>query len=143
MLENGKKVATIKTLHDGMGRFAVTPKSGREYKVVLDDGRTIPFPTIASEGLALRIAKNNSKGISLLVSSSNDTPQAISITAKQNGTICSTAKGTLKGQQIVKLPIDYFAYHHQRQNPKWQWYKYGSIQNPKHRPFGLAHEWEK
>lgn len=110
VLEDGKKIGSIKTLHDGMGRFSITPKSGKEYKVVLDDGRTILFPTIERGGMSLRVSKNNAKGLSLLVSSSDDTPQAFSITAKQNGIVCSTASGTVKGQQAVKIPTAYFGF---------------------------------
>lgn len=109
VLEDGKKIGSVKTLHDGMGWFSLTPKSGREYKVVLDDGRTIPFPTIEHGGLSLRVSKNNAKGLSLVVSSSDDTPQTFLIVAKQNGSVCSTATGTVKGKQIVKIPTAYFA----------------------------------
>lgn len=108
VLEDGKKIGSIKTLHDGMGRFSLTPKSGKEYKVVLDDGRTILFPIIERGGMSLRVSKNNAKGLSLLVSSSEDAPQTFSITAKQNGIVCSTARGTVKGQQVVKIPTAYF-----------------------------------
>ena len=110
VIEDGKKIGSIKTLHDGMGRFSLTPKSGKEYKVVLDDGRTILFPTIEREGMSLRVSKNNAKGLSLLVSSSEDAPQTFSITAKQNGIVCSTARGTVKGQQVVKIPIAYLGF---------------------------------
>jgi hypothetical protein len=110
VLEDGKKIGSIKTLHDGMGRFSLTPKSGKEYKVVLDDGRTILFPTIEREGMSLRVSKNNAKGLSLLVSSSEDVPQPFSITAKQNGIVCSTARGTVKGQQVVKIPTAYLGF---------------------------------
>ncbi len=110
VLEDGKKIGSIKTLHDGMGCFSLTPKSGKEYKVVLDDGRTIPFPTIERGGMSLRVSKNNAKGLSLLVSSSEDAPQTFSITAKQNGIVCSTARGTVKGQQVVKIPTAYFVF---------------------------------
>ena len=108
VLEDGKKIGSIKTLHDGMGWFSLTPKSGKEYKVVLDDGRTILFPTIERGGMSLRVSKNNAKGLSLLVSSSEDAPHPFSITAKQNGIVCSTARGTVKGQQVVKIPTAYF-----------------------------------
>ncbi len=109
VLEDGKKIGTIKTLHDGMGIFSLTPKSGKEYKVFLDNGRTIPFPTIESEGMSLRVSKNNAKGLSLLVSSSEDTPQNISITAKQNGILCCTAEGIVKGHRVIKIPTEYFS----------------------------------
>jgi hypothetical protein len=110
VLEDGKKIGSIKTLHDGMGCFSLTPKSGKEYKVVLDDGRTIQFPTIERGGMSLRVSKNNAKGLSLLVSSSEDARHPFSITAKQNGIVCSTARGTVKGQQVVKIPTAYFGY---------------------------------
>lgn len=110
VFEDGKKIGSIKTIHDGMGRFSLTPKSGKEYKVVLDDGRTILFPTIERGGLSLHVSKNNAKGLSLLVSSSEDAPQPFSITAKQNGIVCSTASGTVKGQQVVKIPTAYFGF---------------------------------
>ena len=109
VLEDGKKIGTIKTLHDGMGQFSVTPKSGKEYKVVLDDGRTIPFPTIEHGGMSMRVSKNNAKGLTLLVSSSDKAPQNFSITAKQNGIVRSSAKGIVEGQQIVKIPAEFFS----------------------------------
>ncbi len=108
VFEDGKEIASIQTLHDGMGRFSINPMLGKEYKVILDDGRTIPFPAIEPEGFSLRVANNNAKGLTLLVSSSNNTPQNFSIIAKQNGIECSTAKGIVNGQQIVKLPAEYF-----------------------------------
>ena len=110
VLEDGKKIGTIKTFHDGMGMFSITPKSGKEYKVFLDNGRTIPFPAIESEGMSLRVSKNNAKGLSLLVSSSEDTPQNISITAKQNGILCCTAEGIVKGHRVIKIPTEHFAF---------------------------------
>ena len=110
VLEDGKKIGSIKTLHDGMGWFSLTPKSGKEYKVVLDDGRTIQFPPIERGGMSLRVSKNNAKGLSLLVSSSEDARHPFSITAKQNGIVCSTASGTVKGQQAVKIPTAYFGF---------------------------------
>ena len=108
VLEDGKKIGTIKTIHDGMGRFPITPKLGKEYKIVLDDGRTIPFPNIEQGGMSLRVSKNNAKGLTLLISTSEDAPQTFSITAKQNGIVCSTAKGIVEGQQIVKIPPEFF-----------------------------------
>lgn len=108
VLEDGKKIGTVKTIHDGMGYFSLTPKSGKEYKVFLDDCRTIPFPTIEPEGMSLRLSKNNAKTLSLLVSSSEDAPQPFSITAKQNGIVCCSAEGIVKEHKIVKFSADYF-----------------------------------
>ena len=108
ILEDGKAIGEFKTLHDGMGSFSLTPKPGKEYKVFLDDCRTISFPTIERQGISLRVSENDAKGISLLVSSSEDAPQHFSITAEQNGIVRCTAEGKVKGQRTVKIPIDYF-----------------------------------
>ena len=108
ILEDGKAIGEFKTLHDGMGYFSLTPKLGKEYKVFLDDCRTISFPTIERQGISLRVSENDAKGLCLLVSSSEDAPQDFSITAKQNGIVCCTAEGKVKGQRTVKIPIDYF-----------------------------------
>ena len=108
VLEDGKEIATLKSIHDGMGLFVITPKSGKEYTVELNDGRTIPFPAIEGEGMSLRVAKNNNKGVSVIVSSTEENPQEFSISAKQNGRLCCTAKGSVKGQRIVNLPGEYF-----------------------------------
>ena len=108
ILEDGKAIGEFKTLHDGMGYFSLTPKLGKEYKVFLDDCRTISFPTIERQGISLRVSENDAKGLCLLVSSSEDAPQDFSITAKQNGIVCCTAEGKVKGQRTVKIPIEYF-----------------------------------
>lgn len=47
--------------------------------------------------------------MSLVVSSSDDASQTFLIIARQNGRVCSTATGTVKGKQIVKIPTAYFA----------------------------------
>ncbi len=108
ILEDGKAIGEFKTLHDGMGYFSLTPKLGKEYKVFLDDCRTISFPTIERQGILLRVSENDAKGLSLLVSSSEDAPQDFSITAKQNGMVRCTAEGKVKGQRTVNIPIEYF-----------------------------------
>ena len=106
--ENGKVIAAIKCLHDGMGRFSFTPKAGRNYKVVLNDGRTIPFPAVEHEGFSLRVLKNNTKEITLIISDSDTTTHNFSITAKLNGNLCCNASGTVSGSKLVRLPKEYF-----------------------------------
>ena len=108
VLEDGIEIATLKSIHDGMGLFAITPKAGKEYTVALTDGRTIPFPAIERGGFSLRVAKNNNKGVAVIVSSTEDNQQAFTITAKQNGRLCCKAQGTVKGQRMVNLPGEYF-----------------------------------
>lgn len=108
VLEDGREIATVYTTHDGMGLFSLCPHSGKDYKVVLSDGRSYPFPAIEPTGMALRVTRNNSSGITLLISASNTTPRQFTILAKMRDILCCSAKGTVRGQQEVKLPIDNF-----------------------------------
>ncbi|MBR5958556.1 MAG: hypothetical protein IKZ99_09345 [Salinivirgaceae bacterium] len=110
VFEDGKQIAEIKCVHDGMGGFAVTPQLGKKYEVVLDDGRTYPFPEIERNGLALRVTRNTSAGITLLVSASDTVPHSFTIVSKLNGLSCGSANGVVKGKQIIRLPIALFPF---------------------------------
>ena len=110
VLEDGREIATFESLHDGMGRFTVTPRSGKTYEVLLSDGRAFPLPEIKRDGLALRIVRNNTTGIDILVSAPDDAPHAFSILAKLHGIPCGSAQGTVTGQKLVRLPKDLFPF---------------------------------
>lgn len=110
VLEDGKEIASFESLHDGMGTFAVTPRFGKQYEVLLSNGRAFPFPEIKRRGMSLRVARNNAAGIDILVSAPDDAPHAFSILAKLHGIPCGAAEGTLKGQKLVRLPKDLFPF---------------------------------
>ena len=110
VLEDGKQIAEIQCLHDGMGQFSVMPQLGRKYKVVLSDGRTIPFPKIEDNGLSLKLVRNNQSGIILLVSAPDSASNSFKIVAKLNGMPCGGAEGTVRGQQFVRLPKTLFPF---------------------------------
>ncbi|MBO7145905.1 MAG: hypothetical protein J6W13_13930 [Salinivirgaceae bacterium] len=108
VLEDDREIAKIQCLHDGMGSFAVTPQLGRKYEVVLNDGRSYPFPEINCNGLSLKLVRNNQSGIILLVSAPDSASHSFKIVAKLNGMLCSEAEGTVRGQQFVRLPKTLF-----------------------------------
>lgn len=108
VLEDDREIAEIQCLHDGMGRFSVTPQLGREYKVVLSDGREFDFPKIERNGLALRVVRNNQTGLMLLISAPDSALHPFKIVAKLNGMPCGDAEGTVRGRQIVRLPRNVF-----------------------------------
>ena len=108
VLEDGQEIADIFCIHDGMGRFLVTPCLGKSYQAVLDDGRIIPFPEIKRNGLSLRVIRNNPNGVDILVSAPDSIPREFSILARLHGIPCSGAQGTVKGRQAVRLPNDLF-----------------------------------
>lgn len=110
VLEDGQQIAEILCLHDGMGQFIVTPRQGKNYRVVLDDGREFPLPDVEQDGMALRVIRNNLAGITLLVSAPDSTARTFSILAKQQGILCGSASGTVSGQQAVRLPKEFFPF---------------------------------
>ena len=110
VLEDGNQIAEIHCIHDGMGSFAITPQLGKKYEVALDDGRTYPFPEIERSGLSLRVTRNTSAGITLLVSASDTVPHSFTIVSKLNGLSCGSANGVVKGKQIIRLPIALFPF---------------------------------
>ena len=110
VLEDGQEIATFESLHDGMGKFVVTPRLGKTYEVLLSDGRAFPFPEIKRGGMSLRVTRNNAAGIDILVSAPDDAPHAFSILAKLHGIPCSGAQGTVTGQKLVRLPKEMFPF---------------------------------
>ena len=108
VIEDGKEIASFISVHNGMGKFALTPQWGKDYKVVLTDGRTYPLPTIERTGMTLRILRNNNTSVTMLVSSSDSLPHPFTVFAKQRGVPCCSARGIVRGQQIVRLPIERF-----------------------------------
>ena len=83
--EDGREIATIRSQHDGMGKFDMTPRRGRDYRVALSDGRTYPLPAIEQRGLALRVTRNNKSGITLLVSAPDTVARRFTVLAKMRG----------------------------------------------------------
>ena len=108
VLEDGKEIAGIYCLHEGMGRFVITPRLGKTYQVALEDGRICPFPEIRREGMSLRLVRNNAAGIDIQVSAPDNEPHDYSILAKLHDIPCGGAQGTVKGRQTVRLPKELF-----------------------------------
>ena len=108
VMEDGREITTIRSLHDGMGMFAITPRWGKDYKVLLSDGRTYPLPAIERTGIGLRVLRNNNSGITIVVSASDTIARPFTVLTKIRGMLCCTAKGVVKGQQIVRMSKERF-----------------------------------
>ena len=106
--EDGHEIATIKSMHDGMGQFTIIPHRNKDYKVQLSDGRSYSLPVIEQRGLALRVTRNNKSGITLLITAPDTISRRFAVLAKMRGMPCCSAQGTVRGQQKVKLPIEKF-----------------------------------
>ena len=58
--------------------------------------------------MTLRVTRNNKSGIIIMVSASDDYARPFTILAKMRGMACCRAKGTVKGHQKVKIPLETF-----------------------------------
>ena len=104
VLEDGEEIARFESVHDGMGRFELTPQRGKTYAVELADGRRISFPEIRGDALTLRVVRNDAVGVDIRVSAPDSSARAFSILAKLHGVPCGGAQGTVTGRTLVRLP---------------------------------------
>ncbi|MFC5411316.1 hypothetical protein ACFPMF_18485 [Larkinella bovis] len=69
-------VARLKPLKFGMGRFALTPAEGRQYRAVLTDGRgrtfTRPLPTVQAQGYTMQVEEAGNEQLRVTVKASTD-----------------------------------------------------------------------
>lgn len=111
LFQDGEPLNEIKSVHYGMGAFLFTPLPGRQYRMELKNGRSYPLPDIHSEGMVLRLSKQDKKRLDFIVSQSDGLPdQEICVVGKMRGMVCCMAKGVLKDNLKVSIPLDNFLY---------------------------------
>ena len=71
LLEDGKDIARLESLHDGMGFFFITPRKEAAYKVILSDGREYPFVEVYGSGLSLHLHKQTTEYLEFYISQSD------------------------------------------------------------------------
>ena len=109
LVEDGRVVAQLKSLHDGMGFFFLTPHKASSYKAVLDDGSEFPFCNIQTAGLTLRLQKQSDRYLDFQLSQPEDaTPQTVRLVGRMRGMTCCTATATLHGSLRVRMPMETF-----------------------------------
>lgn len=71
LLADGQEVARFKSIHRGMGRFDLVPRTGVHYEVVLDKhGGTATFPEVLPAGVTMRLADRYPDAIRFTVAGS-------------------------------------------------------------------------
>lgn len=107
LLENGKPVATLKSVHDGMGKFSMIPKKGAEYIVKINGkDNSYKLPRIEQSGTVLRMIRQTDRNISFLLTR-NDTNsnKQVFISAQVRGMTFAVYKAQLlKDSLSFNLP---------------------------------------
>ena len=107
--EDGRRIARLESLHDGMGMFMLLPHKGSRYTAVLDDGSEYDFPDVESSGLSLHLRKQTDEYMEFLLSQQKGAaPQRIRLEGKMRGVKYCMAEGTLNEILKVKIPVSEF-----------------------------------
>lgn len=107
--ENGRRIARLESLHDGMGMFMLLPHKGSRYTAVLDDGTEYGFPDVESSGLSLHLRKQTDEYMEFLLSQQKGVaPQQIRLEGKMRGVKYCMAEGTLNEILKVRIPVSEF-----------------------------------
>ena len=107
--ENGKEIARLETVHDGMGFVFILPRKESSYKVVLDDGREFPFAEVTASGLSIHLRKQTDEYLEFHLSQSKGTAtQTVKLEGRMRGKLCCMATGTLRERLKVRIPLKEF-----------------------------------
>lgn len=111
LYQDNKPLSKLKSVHDGMGSVLFTPQSDKTYTIELSNGNNYSLPKIHSEGMVLRLAKQDKELLSFIVSQSGSLPkQQIYLVGQIRGMVCCMAKGVLKENLKISIPTDNFLY---------------------------------
>jgi len=88
--EDGKTIVRFKSIHDGMGKFRLTPVFGKKYTVKLDSNNKVyEFPAILNDGLVLSLERSQPEKLTFVVSKSPGSGSKKIIVAIQiRGVVC-------------------------------------------------------
>lgn len=109
--QDNEPLIEVKSIHYGMGTVLFTPLQDKTYRIELKNGKSYPLPTIHSQGMVLRLIKQDKKELNFMVSQSNSLPnQQIYLIGQMRGMVCCMAKGVLKDNLNISISLDNFLY---------------------------------
>lgn len=111
LYEDGQPLATIKSIHDGMGSTLFTPMAGKRYRIELSGGGGVyDLPEIRDHGVVMRLIGRSEDELEFIVSQSSGAPSRdIYMIGQIRGMVCCVAKGMLRDHLKIKIPLREFA----------------------------------
>jgi alpha-2-macroglobulin-like protein len=111
--DQGKQVASFESIHDGMGRFEITPQKGRKYHVELDkptgSKQKIELPKAVDKGCSLQAVDDfESKDDELRVAAWCSEPKTVLVEAVLREKRLASAGYELVARQptLISLPVN-------------------------------------
>ncbi|MBK0381323.1 hypothetical protein I5M19_18540, partial [Mucilaginibacter sp. SD-g] len=110
--QTGKVVAAFRTLHAGIGAFALTPVPGNTYTALikLPAGKIqrLPLPAAKAQGYVLTVNNREQDSIRVGISANIPRPQMVTLLAQSEQLTCYTIKMELDGHSyIAAVPRSY------------------------------------
>ncbi|WP_286844855.1 hypothetical protein KCV26_13940 [Petrimonas sulfuriphila] len=109
LYEDDHPLQPVSTIHAGMGTVEFTPRSDKDYRMELTNGKSYPLPHIHDEGISLRLSEQTGEYLQFTVFQSPGlSPQPFYLLGQQRGIVCSIARGMLRDSIPVKMPLGDF-----------------------------------
>lgn len=113
LLENGKGIQEVRSVHAGMGSLLFTPISGRNYILQLKVGSqdtSITLPQADSNGISLRLSSRDTSNLEFVITrSQGSSPGKVYLRGQLRGKTCFLAAVPLEKEMKVKVPMKNFA----------------------------------
>ncbi|MDL2278280.1 hypothetical protein LJC57_06770 [Parabacteroides sp. OttesenSCG-928-G07] len=107
--EDEKLLTSFKSIHDGMGAIMFTPHLTKSYSVRLNNGEHYSIPEISPQGMVLRLERQNTDYLEFMISQSSGLSEdSIYLVGQIRGMVCCLAKGLLKNNLRIRLPLKEF-----------------------------------
>ncbi|RYG15874.1 MAG: hypothetical protein EOO07_14430, partial [Chitinophagaceae bacterium] len=92
--EAGQTVANFESLHDGMGLFALSPQSGKNYSAILANGQQFKLPVALNQGFVLAVneGQNDNFVVSVNRTASLQHSKTLGILIQANGQVLEAMK---------------------------------------------------
>lgn len=112
LFEDEQPLLEIKSMHAGMGCFNFTPKTGKNYHIRLSGAvtdRSFSLPSIAPEGITMRLDGRDSDYVNFIVSQSPGMPgSTVYLRGQIRGIVYCMAGGHINRELKIKIPTKEF-----------------------------------
>ncbi|MEM6717797.1 MAG: hypothetical protein AAF611_00635 [Bacteroidota bacterium] len=113
LYENGQKIQSFTSIHNGMGKFGFVPRADRKYTVQLTQPRIdsiFALPRVLSKGVKLQVGKRDREYIHFSITrSATATTKKVYIRAQNRGLVYWMATASLEKERVTfKLPLEDF-----------------------------------
>jgi hypothetical protein len=101
--EDNKAILSLKSLHDGMGKFSITPSIDKKYHVKLDGTDSIfKFPSVLEQGLVLQKLAKTDKSVKFLIIKTKELIlDKVIISVQIRSKVCAVYNGVVKNDSLA------------------------------------------